>query len=68
MLKAEIEAIKGASHPNLLVYSGVERAASGLFLVREDLEVAAIRDFRYMPYILRNAVIELVHSAPFSSA
>jgi serine/threonine protein kinase len=35
LLKDEIEVIKGASHPNLLVYSGIESAASGLFIVRQ---------------------------------
>jgi hypothetical protein len=35
LLKDEIDMIKGASHPNLLVYSGLESAASGLFIVRE---------------------------------
>lgn len=35
LLKDEIDVIKGASHPNLLVYSGLESATSGLFIVRE---------------------------------
>jgi hypothetical protein len=34
-LKDEIEMINGASHLNLLVYRGLERAASRLFIVRE---------------------------------
>jgi hypothetical protein len=35
LLKDEVEVIKGALHPNLLVYSGLESVDSGLFIVRE---------------------------------
>ncbi len=35
LLRDEMDVIKGASYPNLLVYLGLESAASGLFIVRE---------------------------------
>ena len=35
LLEEEIKLIKGAAHPNLVGYSGLEKAASGPFIVRE---------------------------------
>jgi hypothetical protein len=35
LLKDEIEVIKGAADPNLLVYSALENSTSGFFMVRE---------------------------------